>query len=141
MPCCCLCSLHRQGQERDPRTVRAALYGPGDFRENGKVIAGEWLESLKSGTKSTDRNWRSNSQIRSKTLEKLRYKCKRVGIRVAGVWSRETSPRRPRCGADGSHARDHPRARRSRRRGTDAGHTGGHRATRGASTGRGVVRG
>ena len=52
------------------------------------VIAGEWLGSLRSGTRSKDLNWRINSQIRSKILEKLRYKCKRVGIRVAEVWPR-----------------------------------------------------
>ncbi len=72
------------------------------------VIAGEWLGSLKSGTRSKDLNWRINSQIRSKILEKLRYKCKRVGIRVAEVWPQGTSHRCPRCGADGQHVEDHP---------------------------------
>ncbi len=72
------------------------------------VIAGEWLGSLKSGTKSKDLNWRINSQIRSKILVKLRYKARRVGIRVAEVWPRGTSHRCPRCGADGQHTQDHP---------------------------------
>jgi IS605 OrfB family transposase len=72
------------------------------------VIAGEWLGSLKSGTKSKDLNWRINSQIRSKILAKLRYKARRVGIRVTEVWPRGTSHRCPRCGADGQQIEDHP---------------------------------
>lgn len=72
------------------------------------VIVGEWLGSLKSKDKSNDLNWRINSQIRSAIIEKLRYKARRVGIKVRLVWPRGTSHRCPRCGAENQPIKDHP---------------------------------
>lgn len=72
------------------------------------VVAGEWLGSLKSKTKSSDLNWRINSQIRSVIIDKLKYKAKRVGIKVKLVWPRGTSHRCPRCGAEHQPVVDHP---------------------------------
>jgi IS605 OrfB family transposase len=72
------------------------------------VIAGEWLGSLKSNDKGHDLNWRINSQIRSVIIEKLKYKARRVGIKVELVWPRGTSHRCPRCRAEGQSIVDHP---------------------------------
>ena len=78
-------------------------------RESGcSVIVGEWLGSLKSKTRSRDLNWRINSQIRSIITEKLKYKARRVGIKVKLIWPRGTSHRCPRCGADNQPTVDHP---------------------------------
>lgn len=78
-------------------------------RESGcGVIAGEWLGSLRSRGKDSDLNWRINAQIRSKIIEKLRYKARREGIKVSLVWPRGTSHRCPRCGAEGQSIVDHP---------------------------------
>jgi hypothetical protein len=96
------------------------------------VIAGEWLGSLKRSARSKDLHWRSN-KIRSKILEKLRYQCKRVGIRVAEVWPRGTSHRCPRCGADGQHVADHPPCpleKRPRRKPGTHGWAPGHAGTK-----------
>ena len=73
-----------------------------------RVIVGEWLGSLKSRDRSRDLNWRINSQIRAKILEKLRYKARRAGIAVRTVWPRGTSHRCPRCGADKQWIADLP---------------------------------
>ncbi|MDA8333468.1 MAG: transposase [Peptococcaceae bacterium] len=70
-------------------------------QESGcSVVVGEWLGSLKSRNKSHDLNWRINSQIRSVIIEKLKYKARRVGIKVKLIWPRGTSHRCPRCGAE-----------------------------------------
>lgn len=73
-----------------------------------KVIAGEWLGSLKSREKSAALNWRINSQVRSLILEKLRYKARRYGIKVVTVWPRGTSHRCPWCQKAGELTRKPP---------------------------------
>ncbi|MEW5934394.1 MAG: transposase, partial [Bacillota bacterium] len=78
------------------------------LRSGCGVIVGEWLGSLKSRDKSSDLNWRINSQIRAAIIEKLRYKARRAGVRVQLVWPRGTSHRCPRCGAEDQSIVDHP---------------------------------
>jgi len=71
------------------------------------VVVGEWLGNLKSRNKSRDLNWRINSQIRSVIIDKLKYKARRVGIKVKLIWPRGTSHRCPRCGAEHQPVVDH----------------------------------
>lgn len=73
-----------------------------------RVIVGEWLGNLRSRGRTADLNRRINSQICSLILEKLRYKARRVGVRVVTVWSRGTSRRCPRCGTVQQKIKDHP---------------------------------
>ena len=80
------------------------------------VIVGEWLGILKSKTRSRDLNWRINSQIRSIIIEKLKYKARRVGIKVKLIRPRGTSHRCPRCGAGNQPVVDHPPNFESRRK-------------------------
>jgi putative transposase len=74
----------------------AGLYGC-------KVIAGEWLASLKSVGRGRDtqgrwRNWRNNTTLRSAITTVLRYKAKLAGIRLRFEYPRGTSHTCPHCG-------------------------------------------
>jgi putative transposase len=81
-----------------------------------RVLAGEWLATLKSVGQGRDvngrwRNWRNNTQLRSAITTVLEYKCKLSGKRLRLESPRGTSHTCPRCGqpADTFKSPEHTR--------------------------------